>query len=79
MHALAKAFGRPLQYSVFVCVLRREDRVTLGARVEALIQHRSDRVVIIDLGTVPDRDSWIPPLEVFGMQHVPSEPSSIIV
>lgn len=79
MHKLAKAFGRPLQFSVFVCVLRREDRVKLSARVDALIQHRSDRVVILDLGTVQDRDSWIPPLEVFGVQHIPSEPSSIIV
>ena len=37
MRKLAKAFGRPLQYSVFVCLLRREDRVRLAARVEGLL------------------------------------------
>jgi len=79
MHKLAKAFGRPLQYSVFYCLLRREDRVKLAGRVEALIDPKHDRVVILDIGAVPDRESWIPPMEVFGRQDPAATPGAIIV
>ena len=79
MHKLALAFGRPLQYSVFSCVLRREDRVRLAARIEALILRSEDRVVLIDIGPVADRDSWIPPLEIFGRQILPASPSVVVV
>lgn len=79
MHRLAKAYGRPLQYSVFACVLRREDRVRLAARVEALIDRQADRVVILDIGSVADRESWIPPMETFGRQSLPTQGAVIIV
>jgi len=79
MHKLAKAFGRPLQYSVFYCVLRREDRVRLASRVERLINQKADRVIILDIGTVRDRESWIPPMEVFGRQEAASSPAAVVV
>ncbi len=79
MHKLAKAFGRPLQYSVFACTLRREDRVRLAARVQALIDSKRDRVIILDIGTVPDRESWIAPMETFGRQQIASERSAVII
>ncbi len=79
MHKLAKAFGRPLQYSVFACLLRREDRVRLAARVEALIDAPRDRVIIVDIGTVKDRESWIPPMQIFGRQEIVQEPAAVIV
>lgn len=79
MHKLALAYGRPLQYSVFCCTLRREDRVRLAARVQALINAREDRVILLDIGTVEDRESWIPPMEIFGRQFAPSAPSVVIV
>jgi CRISPR-associated protein Cas2 len=79
MHRLAKAHGKALQYSVFACLLRREDRVRLASRIEALIDGKQDRVVIIDLGAVADRESWIPPMETFGRQEVAQERSAIIV
>jgi CRISPR-associated protein Cas2 len=75
MHKLARAYGRPLQYSVFACTLRREDRVRLASRIEALI----DRVVLLDLGTVADRESWIPPLEIFGRQEIPRGRNAVVV
>jgi CRISPR-associated protein Cas2 len=79
MHKLAKAYGRPLQYSVFACTLRREDRVRLASRIEALIDARADRVVILDIGTVPDRETWIPEVEIFGRQEAPRERGVVIV
>jgi CRISPR-associated protein Cas2 len=79
MHKLATAFGRPLQYSVFACLLRREDRVRLAARIESVIDSRSDRVIILDMGTVTDRESWIPPMQIFGCQEIIQERSALIV
>ena len=79
MHKLAKAFGRPLQYSVFACTLRREDRVRLASRIEATIDRTRDRVVLLDLGTVTDRESWIPPMEIFGRQELPRGRNAVIV
>ncbi len=79
MHTLAKAFGRPLQYSVFACLLRREDRVGLAARVELLIDVKRDRVIILDLGTVGDRESWIAPVQIFGRQEILQERSALII
>ncbi|MGH7707216.1 MAG: CRISPR-associated endonuclease Cas2 [Vulcanimicrobiaceae bacterium] len=78
MHKLAKAYGRPLQYSVFACLLRREDRVRLASRVEGLIDERRDRVIILDIGTVADRESWIPAMQVFGRQELTKEPAAVI-
>lgn len=79
MHKLAKGYGRPLQYSVFACMLRREDRVKLASRIRALIDTRADRVIIIDLGAVVDRESWLPPVEIFGTQEIRSTPPVVIV
>jgi CRISPR-associated protein Cas2 len=79
MHKLAKAHGRPLQYSVFACFLRREDRVRLAARIEELIHVREDRVVLLDIGAVADRESWLPPIEVFGRQEILQQRASIII
>lgn len=79
MHKLALAFGRPLQYSVFACLLRRDDRVRLAARIEMLIDSKRDRVIILDIGTVADRESWIPPMQLFGRQEIAPEPGALIV
>lgn len=79
MHKLAKAYGRALQYSVFACLLKREDRVRLAARVESVIDGRKDRVIILDIGTVPDRESWIPPMQIFGRQEISQESAAVII
>jgi CRISPR-associated protein Cas2 len=79
MHKLAKAHGRPLQFSVFSCVLTREDRVRLAARIEALIDPKDDRVILLDIGTVEDQESWIPPMEVFGSQELHTRKNLVIV
>ncbi len=79
MHRLAKAYGKPIQYSVFTCMLRRDQRIRLAERIEGLIDGAKDRVVLIDLGYVEDRESWIPPLEVFGRQQIDPGDSVVIV
>jgi len=79
MHRCAKAFGTPLQYSVFSCNLTRADRVRLAARIGEIIDGTKDRVVLIDVGPVPDVESWIPALEVFGRQEVRGVRRTVIV
>lgn len=78
MHQLARAFGTALQYSVFLCILSRTDRVRLGASVGETIDHSRDRVIILDLGADSDA-SWIPDLEVFGRQHVVRARGHVVV
>ena len=78
MHTLAKGFGVPLQFSIFSCTLNRADRVRLASRIDEVIDLREDRVIIIDIGPVPDIESWIPPIEVFGSQEIPKRAAMII-
>jgi CRISPR-associated protein Cas2 len=78
MHLLAKAYGTPLQYSVFACLLSPTQRVLLASRIESQIDSRADRVVLIDLGPIRDRETWIPPIEAFGRQILPDQSPAVI-
>ena len=50
VHTVAKAYGYPLQYSVFICDLDRAEMAGLKWQLGDEINHAEDRVVIIDLG-----------------------------
>jgi CRISPR/Cas system-associated endoribonuclease Cas2 len=78
MHKTARAFGTALQYSVFLCVLDRTDRVRLAGRIEDTIDRIRDRVILIDLGLDQD-SSWIPEVEVFGRQQVARTRKHVVV
>jgi CRISPR-associated protein Cas2 len=78
MHRLAKAHGKAVQFSVFACLLRPTQRVLLASRIEALIDAAEDRVILIDLGSIRDRETWIPPIEAFGKQMLPDEADAVI-
>jgi CRISPR-associated endonuclease Cas2 len=78
MYRLAKAYGDPIQYSVFSCLLRPADRVRLAQRIEMLIDGKQDRVVIVDIGAVADRETWIPSIETFGRQEIRKGENAII-
>ena len=69
MHRLAKGFGSPLQYSVFLCLLGRADRVRLATAIDDLIDAARDRVILLDVGVERD-ESWLSELEIFGRQTV---------
>lgn len=77
MHRIAKAFGAAVQYSVFLCVLTRTDRARLSSAIAAAIDHKRDRVVVIDLGIHSD-ESWIPDIETFGRQDIARPRSHVI-
>jgi CRISPR-associated protein Cas2 len=78
MHKTARAFGTALQYSVFLCVLDRTDRVRLAGRIQELIDGVRDRVILIDLGQDQD-SSWIPDVEIFGRQQVVRSRGHVVV
>lgn len=45
-----EGFGRRLHYSVYRCDLNRKGKVELEAELSGLINHKEDRVMLIDLG-----------------------------
>jgi CRISPR-associated protein Cas2 len=50
VYKAVKGFGERLQYSVFRCELLAEDKVRLVAKVDALIHHEHDKLMVVDLG-----------------------------
>jgi CRISPR-associated protein Cas2 len=48
-------FGAALQYSVFACDLDLQEKVTMIAALSELINHREDRVMIVDVGPMEGR------------------------
>lgn len=55
VHQVAKAYGDPLQYSVFVCDLTRSERIHLEGRLRDVMLLSVDSVVFVDLGDAQDR------------------------
>lgn len=50
VHKLLKAYGYPVQYSVFVCDLTRAEKTAFRWHLGGAIDHGADSVVIVDLG-----------------------------
>lgn len=50
VHTVAKAFGYPLQYSVFLCDLDRAELAGLKWQLGDAIRQTEECVVIIDIG-----------------------------
>jgi CRISPR-associated protein Cas2 len=55
IHRLAKDFGEPLQYSVFVCDLTGVELLVLKTKLLATMNVREDSVGIFDLGAPATR------------------------
>ncbi len=63
-----KGYGEALQYSLFRCALTPSERMRLRTELWELINHKTDRVLLIDLGPDDGRgrtalESWGKPLE----------------
>ena len=63
VHRLMLGAGDPLQYSVFRCELSRVERILLLERLTPVINHKEDRIMVVDLGP---RDTVLEPVEFFG-------------
>ncbi|CAN5154110.1 hypothetical protein BH20ACT16_BH20ACT16_03150 [soil metagenome] len=55
VHTVAKTYGYPLQYSLFVCDLDGVELVHLERDLAVEISHREDRISIFDLGAPSGR------------------------
>lgn len=55
VHQIAKAYGEPLQYSVFIGDLDRGERLGLEADLRDTMNLKEDSVVFVDLGEATGR------------------------
>lgn len=45
-----KAYGEPLQYSVFVCDLTRQEKLAMQLHLGSIMDRAQDSIVLLDLG-----------------------------
>ncbi len=69
-------FGQWLQLSVFQCRLTRRRRAELAARLEQLIHHGEDHVLILDLGAADKVELKV---ESLGRDFQPVTRAAIVV
>lgn len=55
VHAVARDFGEPLQYSVFVCDLTKVELLDLKSELLEEMNTREDSVAVFDLGAPATR------------------------
>ena len=67
VHKLAKAWGEPLQYSVFVCDLTGMELVAMRADLIELVKLDEDSVSIFDLG--PPEGRGLKCIELIGTRR----------
>ncbi len=61
--------GIHVQFSVFLCELSRRELAELRSGMAAVVHHREDQVMILDLG--PSHLSLETAMEVLGRPHTP--------
>ncbi len=70
-------FGRPLQYSVFLCELSAKEKVVMVSAVTDVMHHTDDRVLIVDLGPVGGRGDEC--IEFLGRSEELPERGSVVL
>lgn len=45
-----RGFGEALQYSVFICELSPAEKMILIGKLDEIIDHKIDRILIVDMG-----------------------------
>jgi CRISPR-associated protein Cas2 len=70
-------YGKRLQYSVFRCELLAEDKVRLIARLDKLINHDEDQILVFDLGLLNGHGAKS--IEYCGIPYEHSERKPVVV
>jgi CRISPR-associated protein Cas2 len=73
---LMHGYGEWLQLSVFQCRLSRQRHAELIATLDAIIHHKDDHVILVDLGMAQNVD---PRVVSLGKAFVPIEREAVIV
>jgi len=55
VHKIMMGYGQPLHYSVFRCDLNSKGLEGMIADLNSIINHREDRIMIIDMGPAESR------------------------
>mgnify|MGYP001224349992 FL=1 len=55
VHKVMIGYGQPLHYSVFRCDLNSKGMDAMVADLDGIINHREDRIMIIDMGPAQGR------------------------
>ena len=70
-------FGKPAQYSVFLCPLSRAEKFQLFDQLGMLIKHDEDRIMIVDLG--PEAGRGAEAVEFLGVRReMPSDGPQVL-
>lgn len=70
-------FGSRVQYSVFRCELSEADKVRMKAKLDRLIHHDEDQIIVIDIGPAPGRGDHC--IDSIGRAMKPIEREPVIV
>jgi CRISPR-associated protein Cas2 len=77
VHKTMRGFGDHLQYSVFECQLTRTDLARCRHLLGAIINHREDQVLFVDLGPVEGRGDRV--ISAVGRPYSPFDSPCIVV
>ena len=77
VYKTVRGFGKRLQYSVFRCELLPEDKVRLVAKVEEILHHEQDKLIIVDLGPADGRGKDC--IEAYGVQLCSFDRAPVVV
>ena len=70
-------WGDHIQYSVFVCNLSERDKARMMAKLDTLIHHKEDQVLVIDLGPWAGRGKRA--VAALGQPYAPRERTALVV
>lgn len=70
-------FGEHVQLSVFRCELSEADLVRMKAKLDAIINHREDQILIVDIGPVEGRAEDM--IETLGRAYTPRERVAVVI
>ena len=76
IYRLMRGYGRWLQLSVFQCRLTARRRAALAQRLEEIIHHKDDHVLILDLGSA---DKVEPRVESLGKTYESVKRTAVVV
>ena len=69
--------GDHIQLSVFRCELSDRDRVRMIAKLDQLIHHDEDQILVINIGPAPGRSDHV--VEALGRPYEPRERTAVVV
>ena len=73
VHGIARDFGVPIQYSIFLCRLTPGDRVMLITRLLRALDPSVDQVMLVDMGKVTRSEATVPGTQVLGCSRMPAD------